>query len=191
MRERIEDNSIAPEAGASAPLPATAFALGFEPVMEDVPLAPAVPGSDVDESTAFSLVPEDVEPAGETEDRDELRWVDDEPPAEEDEPPARRYSPSPRPAEIFVINPAARRANSAATFDRLDRLVKDIAEITQARETLLAERAPLRVAASRPQIARSRLIRAAESVPIILGSVVGLLVMMVIGIAALFTNFAR
>jgi hypothetical protein len=191
MREQIENGSIEPEAGAFAPLPVTAPALGFEPVREDIPLAPAAPGSDGGEDTAFNLVPEGVEPADETKDRDELRWADDEPPVEEDEPRARHHSPPPQLAEIFVINPAASRVSAAATFDRLDRLVKDIAEITRARETLLTERAPLRVAASPPQIVRPRLIRIAESVPIILGSLVGLLMMLAIGVAALFTNFAR
>jgi hypothetical protein len=139
----------------------------------------------------FNLVPEDVEPAEDADDHDEVQWTDDEPAPEEDELPARCYSPSPQLAEIFVINPAASRAGSAATFDRLDRLVKDIAEITQARETLFAERVPRRAPARPLPAPGQRLARTADSVPIILGSVIGLLMMTVIGIAALFANFAR
>lgn len=191
MRERFESDSFESEAAAFAPPPAMAFAPGFEPVMDDVPLAPETPDSDSDESTASTLVPEGGEPADEADDHDEVQWADDEPPAEEEEPPARRYSPSPQLAEIFVINPAASRTGSVATFDRLDRLVKDIAEITRARETLLADGAQLRAPARPQPAAGKRPIRTADSVPIILGSVIGLLMMTVIGMAALFTSFAR
>ncbi len=195
MRERTEDDSTESEAEAFVPPPAMAFAPGFEPVMDDVPLAPATAGGDEDERSAFGLVPEDMEPADDAEGRDAPRWEapgnDDEPPVEDEEPPARRYSPSPQLAEIFVINPAAGRASPATSLDRLDRLVKDIAEITQARETLLAEGAPLRAPASPQPAVSQRPTRTADSVPIILGGVIGFLMMTVIAIAALFTNFAR
>lgn len=191
MREWTNDDLTDLAAEQLAPQP-TPFEPGFEPVSDAAPLAPigpADPSEYIEENEErLSIAPQTVEPADHREGE-----VDANPPAWpelDDEPPARRTprSSSPRLAEIFVINPAAGRSKANATFDQLDQLAKDIAEITQARETLLANR---RLARRQAALPASRPFRTADSVPIILGSVIGFLMMTVIGIAALFTNFAR
>jgi hypothetical protein len=191
MRERTDDDLTDLGAEQLAP-PRAPFEPGFEPVSDTAPLAPAGPADPSDyieeNEERLSIAPQDVEPADhqdEEADPSPQEW-----PEFDDEPPARQvsHSSSLRLAEIFVINPAARRSTTNATFDQLDQLAKDIAEITQARETLLADR---RLARRQAALPASRPFRTADSVPIILGSVIGFLMMTVIGIAALFTNFAR
>jgi hypothetical protein len=90
-----------------------------------------------------------------------------------------------------VVDPAA----SHVDLSPADQLACDLAEIAQARDALLANAPP---GTDAPKSPGSRIVwlpfalrRTADSVPIVLGSVLGLLMLIVFSVAAVFAKLAR